>query len=121
MKDFVAKVGKSYEKANENTEESETLANKVRITCVIFRNWQNTCTPTVHSKSSKMEILISSHAESEGCGQNLCSQYCDTHGKLVKGAFFSCEMLNGYPVGYLSCTVTVPALGIRAVVHLKNE
>ncbi|GCB72831.1 hypothetical protein scyTo_0002213 [Scyliorhinus torazame] len=28
VKDFVAKVGKSYEKTNENTEESETLANK---------------------------------------------------------------------------------------------
>ncbi|XP_043550375.1 diacylglycerol kinase eta isoform X1 [Chiloscyllium plagiosum] len=31
VKDFVAKVGKSYEKTNENTEESETLANKCSV------------------------------------------------------------------------------------------
>uniref|UniRef100_A0A4W3HAJ6 Diacylglycerol kinase n=1 Tax=Callorhinchus milii TaxID=7868 RepID=A0A4W3HAJ6_CALMI len=30
VKDFVAKVGKTYEKTNENTEETEALANKVR-------------------------------------------------------------------------------------------
>lgn len=31
MKDFVAKVGKFYEKSSENTEEAESMAGKVSL------------------------------------------------------------------------------------------
>lgn len=35
VKDFVAKVGRAYEKNTENSEESETMAKKVRSDCLI--------------------------------------------------------------------------------------
>lgn len=36
VKDFVAKVGKSYEKSTENTEEAESMAVKVSLHCTLL-------------------------------------------------------------------------------------